>query len=903
MEAGLPKELRIRWEDETISNKNVPPVQDLISFLRRRATQPQYEDKGHHPNFANPEKKAAQRPKNSGHQASVHVVSGQPVQSGEQSNDFGSNNSHYKSKYQKTKGQPFPPCKYTCPLCQEAHYAYGCKGFKDKSVSQRMEFVLAQSLCVRCLKAGHTTESCRNPRTCSVCKGEHNTLLHGVSQNSSPPLTSGNVNTISDITPVNSLRHSKLLMTCQAMIIGPAGKSMPVRILLDSGADVSCVTTQVAKHLKLMPVEPVAVRPCGPSSEYLCQSADFTVCTMSEGDWKLEMSAVIIDRITGFQPKQDASAVREIALKQGWVLADPKFDQPGRIDVLLGADVLPHVQLHEGPVPSIMAVPTVFGHALMGTYPAKGALEVTHANVHTLSQSNVSLVISNENLNTTLTRFWELEETPQSRPAFSPEEIRVQQDYANTHMFVSSAGKYQVSLPKKLNPPPLGSSRGTALRRFQANERSLIKKGHWQQFQGVVQEYLDLDHARPVTQAELLLPNSDTFYLPMHGVYKSTSSTTKLRVVFDASVRSSNGVSLNDTLAVGPMLHPPLEKILLKFRTHRVALTGDISKMYREILLSPPDQQLHRFLWRPQVDQAMQEFCMKRVTFGVASSPFLAVQTLQQASHDFGQGSPVAQEHLTQSFYVDDLLGGSETVEGAVDLYTQLTSILSKAGFKLRKFRSSSAEVLSHIPEDLIEPLPNKSVVDCHTASYPKALGIIWDSTQDSMSTDVIQPGKFVPTKRGILSNVSKTFDVLGWITPAIFPKKLLLKQLWKSKKGWDEPIDEEWEVMHKEWREELSQLADISLPRCYFLDEPTVFVSLQGFSDASEQGFAAVVYIRATYNNSSPTCRLVVAKSRLAPKVTRTVPELELCGAVLLCSLLETTRVTLGIPKERVMA
>ena len=171
------------------------------------------------------------------------------------------------------------------------------------------------------------------------------------------------------------------------------------------------------------------------------------------------------------------------------------------------------------------------------------------------------------------------------------------------------------------------------------------------------------------------------------------------------------------------------------------------------------------------------------------------------------------------------------------------------------------------------------------------------------MSTDVIQPGKFVPTKRGILSNVSKTFDVLGWITPAIFPMKLLLKQLWKSKKGWDEPIDEEWEVMHKEWREELSQLADISLPRCYFLDEPTVSVSLQGFSDASEQGFAAVVYIRATYNNSSPTCRLVVAKSRLAPKVTRTVPELELCGAVLLCSLLETTRVTLGIPKERVMA
>ena len=294
---------------------------------------------------------------------------------------------------------------------------------------------------------------------------------------------------------------------------------------------------------------------------------------------------------------------------------------------------------------------------------------------------------------------------------------------------------------------------------------------------------------------------------------------------------------------------------------------------------------------------------MNRVTFGVASSPFLAVQTLQQASLDFGQDCPVAQQHLTQSFYVDDLLGGSDSVEGAVDLYTQLTSILDKAGFTLRKFRSSSAEVLSHIPENLIEPLPNKAVTDCHTVSYPKALGVIWNSKQDAMSTDVIQPGTSTPTKRGILSNVSKTFDVLGWITPAIFPMKLLLKQLWKSKKGWDDPIDEEAELRHKEWREELSQLSDISLPRCYFSEEKTVSVSLQGFCDASEQGFAAVVYIRATYETRPPTCRIVVAKSRLAPKNTRTIPELELCGAVLLTSLLETTSATLGVPRERVEA
>ena len=143
----------------------------------------------------------------------------------------------------------------------------------------------------------------------------------------------------------------------------------------------------------------------------------------------------------------------------------------------------------------------------------------------------------------------------------------------------------------------------------------------------------------------------------MHGVYKASSSTTKLRVVFDASTQTTSGLSLNDTLAVGPMLHPTLDHILLKFRTYRVALSGDIGKMYREILLSPPDQQYHRFLWRAQVDQAVQTYCMNRVTFGVASSPYLAVQTLQQAASDYGQEYHVAQYHINNSFYVDDWWG------------------------------------------------------------------------------------------------------------------------------------------------------------------------------------------------------------------------------------------------------
>lgn len=68
------------------------------------------------------------------------------------------------------------------------------------------------------------------------------------------------------------------------------------------------------------------------------------------------------------------------------------------------------------------------------------------------------------------------------------------------------------------------------------------------------------------------------FYLPMHTVRKEHSTTTKIRAVFDTSAKSSTGVSLNDTLLVGPTVHPTLINVLLRFRFYRVALTADVSK-------------------------------------------------------------------------------------------------------------------------------------------------------------------------------------------------------------------------------------------------------------------------------------------------------------------------------------
>ena len=92
---------------------------------------------------------------------------------------------------------------------------------------------------------------------------------------------------------------------------------------------------------------------------------------------------------------------------------------------------------------------------------------------------------------------------------------------------------------------------------------------------------------------------------------------------------------------------------------------------------------------------------MKHLTFGVASSPFLATQILRQLSNDHYDDFPRASNVLSNSFYVDDCLTGAETVEEAISSQHELCQLLMKAQMTLRKWRSSSAEVLKHIPETL----------------------------------------------------------------------------------------------------------------------------------------------------------------------------------------------------------
>ena len=104
-------------------------------------------------------------------------------------------------------------------------------------------------------------------------------------------------------------------------------------------------------------------------------------------------------------------------------------------------------------------------------------------------------------------------------------------------------------------------------------------------------KYQALGHMEPVIAKTQTDPQK-IFYLPHHAVLKPDSMTTKLRVVFDGSMRTSTGVSLNDTLYRGPVVQSDIFSILSRFRMHQFVLTGDIEKMYKQFPITPNHRDL-----------------------------------------------------------------------------------------------------------------------------------------------------------------------------------------------------------------------------------------------------------------------------------------------------------------------
>ncbi len=515
-----------------------------------------------------------------------------------------------------------------CATCRENHWLGRCSAFMAMSTDARNKLVREHKLCLNCFHPSHSVKQCSNKHSCRHCSQRHHTLLHREAVQSHPapptpvtaaPLTlapvepspadnSTSTTDTSTATPYTA-KDGHFTCTVKARLKND-GKFSVARVLIDHGSGGSFVSEELAATLGLKrhPQDRLfsgfgqgSVR----SKFYVVTSLHSTVSSFATDPIQLSVMPKAFSTATPVATVD----IHNRAAKLGLSLSDSTLG--GKVDIILGGDLpweLCGDSLTDNPYRFIS---TKFG------YGAVGPLAAT-TSVMTITEESTTLQDD-------LTRLWTLDKVPESSVLTTDEQQAVS-NFEATTVLVDS--RVQVTLPFKDDAPKLGNSKQQALRRFYSNELSLQKKGLLPQFNEELQQYITLGHAHYIPPLEIDIPDKDHYYMPVHGVFKSSSTTTKTRPVFDASAVTTSGHSLNQCLQIGPNLYPHLGDVLILFRRHAVGLSADISKMFREVLLAPEHRNFHRFLLRDS-SGSIRDCRMERVTFGVASSPFLATQALR----------------------------------------------------------------------------------------------------------------------------------------------------------------------------------------------------------------------------------------------------------------------------------
>lgn len=488
-----------------------------------------------------------------------------------------------------------------------------------------------------------------------------------------------------------------------------------------------------------------------------------------------------------------------------------------------------------------------------------------------------------EVLNRTLSRFWEVEHITSSSE-LSPEEQSCERLFEET-VKRNHQGRFIVQLPIKQDKLiNLGESKETAMRRFKSLEKRLTHSSQlYEEYRRFIQEYIELGYMREVLPSEPS-PIIHSYYMPHHAVHKHTSTTTKLRVVFDGSCKTTTGISLNDSLMVGPTIQDDLFLILTRYRTFKYALTADITKMYRQVLVHPDQTSLQRILWRNSAEEPIRTFELLTVTYGTSSALFLAIRALRKLAEDniskFSIGSRVA----LNDFYVDDLVTGADTLQEALAIKSETTQLLQEGQFELRKWASN--EPVLQTNQSTISQ--KEFILSCDKECETRTLGLVWNYNSDQFKFPSINslPPLTTPTKRSILSRISLIFDPLGLLGPSTLIAKIIMQDLWRLRIDWDESLPLDVHTKWKRYETELPALSNINLPHRVITVDKYKALELHGFSDASELAYGACIYLRATTINREHSTHLLCSKNRVAPLKSLSIPRLELCAALLLAQL-----------------
>ncbi|XP_062704514.1 uncharacterized protein LOC134286844 [Aedes albopictus] len=488
----------------------------------------------------------------------------------------------------------------TCELCEGDHPNFKCSLFKNMSIVQRLAKVRDAKVCFNCLRKGHMVRTCPSQRTCPKCGQKHHSMLHqGQSESSvsqkpkdnpeeviaehpvvvneadADHLESESVSVSTSCLGGGLVRSTKqvLLQTAIIDVIDAHGRLHPCRALLDSGSQANILSEAMAQVLGL-PTLKCNITVVGAnsvktqvtkgvnlnfSSRY-CAFQDTITCLISEKPTGIVPSVAIDVSSWNIAPEMQ--------------LADPDFFRPCEIDLVLASNYVWDLLRFEKVVlgnGTASLRETDLGWIITGTYDPYQQVS------DTILLSNVAM---QDPLAGHLEKFWAIEEVAEL-PPHNTEEQEVEQHFLETFRR-DETGRFVVQMPFREAVAELEDNRSLALQRFFTLERKLSRQPDLRdQYIQFMREYELLGHCKEIKE-ENDVQGMPRYYLPHHAVFKLTSSSTKVRVVFDASAKASK-YSLNEVMKTGPTVQNDIFSVDLRFRQHVYGFSGDVTKMYRQI--------------------------------------------------------------------------------------------------------------------------------------------------------------------------------------------------------------------------------------------------------------------------------------------------------------------------------
>ncbi|XP_011884101.1 PREDICTED: uncharacterized protein LOC105571245 [Vollenhovia emeryi] len=680
-----------------------------------------------------------------------------------------------------------------CKICEGDHPVFKCGNFQELSITDRKKKLKEKRLCFNCLGSGHFVRECK-ASTCKKCNKKHNSIIHEDVEEEQEEVQAKQA--CENSTAHNGTRV--ILSTAKVRVLGSDGEERYCRALLDPGSQSNLITSDLMRKLRLSCRN--EIRPISGINKKVTTVNKVSCIRIRSihGDFKTTVECLVVPEITEQLPQVKLNTTK-IQLPRDTKLADPTCDKPGPIDMLLGAGVYWKIIIG-APENHIKGRP-----ALQNTH--LGVIiggELEEELINTLDCCNV---VTNSQLQSQLQRFWIQEEVPEVRP-YSPEEMHCENLFSNTTTRQDD-GRFIVRLPIRSHVN-LGDSMAQAIRRLGFLERRLSKDPELKKsYNEFLREYLQQGHMSAVeNQSEVLA--QEHYVIPHQPVFRPESTTTKLRVVFDASSKTTSGASLNDKLMPGPNLQADLQRILIRFRTHEFALTADITSMFRQILVDHRDRNLQLILWRDEKTQCQQLYKLNTVTYGTASAPFLSMRCLKELANIYKREFPLAAKAIEEDFYMDDVLSGGPTLKSAITLQTQLTEMLARGHFPLRKWRANHQDVLKHLSEH--SRADNLLVID---KDQPlKTLGLLWNATTDTFQYQVTLKGNALNTKRNVLSKIAQVFDPLGLVAPVLIVGKIIMQKIWQQQVEWDQELPTNLKMAWEDYNTSLAGLNDIRVHR-----------------------------------------------------------------------------------------